>query len=81
VSVLHLFILMTHRFPSDPDRKQLWVQNIRRDDWVPSTHTRICSDHFLEKCINRTGQRTELKVSAIPTRFKKFPEIYKMVKK
>lgn len=54
-----------------------WIQNIRRDNWIPSQHSRICSDHFIEGQINRLGQRVELRLNAIPIRFKSFPRIYK----
>ena len=47
---------------------------MRREDWMPSSHSRLCSDHFQEKHIDRTGQRVRVKDNAIPTRFKKFPE-------
>ena len=52
---------------------------MRREDWMPSSHSRLCSDHFQEKHIDRSGQRVRLKDDAIPTRFKKFPEHLKMV--
>ena len=30
----------------DKDRLAKWVTAIRREAWVPSVHTRICSEHF-----------------------------------
>ena len=47
---------------------------MRREDWIPSSHSRICSDHFQEKMINRTGLVAKLREDAVPTRFKKFPK-------
>ena len=46
---------------------------IRRDAWNSSKHSRICSDHFSEKDIDRTKTRVRLVKRACPTRFKKFP--------
>lgn len=67
------------RFPTNPAKKTKWLQNMHREDWMPSSHSRICSDHFQEEHINRTGQRVDLKDDAIPTRFKKFPKHLKKV--
>ena len=52
---------------------------MRREDWMPSSHSRLCSDHFQEKHIDRTGQRVRLKDDAIPIRLKKNPEHLKKV--
>jgi len=52
---------------------------MHREDWMPSSHSRLCSDHFQEKYIDRTCQRVKLKDDAVPTRFKKFPEHLKKV--
>ena len=46
---------------------------------MPSSHSKLCSDHFQEKHINRTGQKVMLNDDAVPTRFKKFPEHLKKV--
>ena len=53
---------------------------MRREDWCPSSHSRVCSDHFQEKFINRTGLIAKLQEDAVPTRFKKFPQYLKQVK-
>ena len=53
---------------------------MRREDWSPSSHSRVCSDHFQEKFINRTGLIAKLREDAVPTRFKKFPQYLKQVK-
>ena len=42
---------------------------MNRPNWEPTKNTRVCSDHFDEKFINRSGQRVTLKLDAIPTRF------------
>uniref|UniRef100_A0A8D0CPL0 THAP-type domain-containing protein n=1 Tax=Sander lucioperca TaxID=283035 RepID=A0A8D0CPL0_SANLU len=49
--------LCFYRIPSDkenPERRQLWIQAIRRatvsgnGTWQPSQYTRLCSDHFIK---------------------------------
>ena len=72
-------VRLWQRFPTNPEKKAKWLQNMRREDWMPSSHSRLCSDHFQEKHIDRSGQRVRLKDDAIPTRFKKFPEHLKKV--
>ena len=52
---------------------------IRREGWIPSKTSLVCSDHFKESCMDRTGQIVRLRSDAVPTRFKKFPEYLKMV--
>ncbi|CAB3991434.1 THAP domain-containing 6-like [Paramuricea clavata] len=72
-----------HYFPSNPERKKQWIKNIRRDGWLPNNSSVICSDHFKESNIDRTGLlNVRLKPDAVPTRFKKFPQhLKKVVKK
>ena len=41
---------------------------MHHDDWNPSKYSLICSDHFLEKDIDRTGQNVHLRANAIPVR-------------
>ena len=52
---------------------------MHRQDWTPSNSSVICSDHFLEKFINRNVQMPRLKEDAEPTRFKAFPKYLKKV--
>ena len=36
------------RFPTQPnERRKRWMQAVRRRDWQPSKHARICGDHFV----------------------------------
>ena len=53
---------------------------MHREGWSPSVHSRICSDHFKEAVIDRTGQRVELRHGATQARFKKFPKHLKKVR-
>ncbi|XP_069102923.1 uncharacterized protein [Argopecten irradians] len=36
-----------YKFPSDERRKRLWLLNIRRDSFVPTKYSRVCSAHFV----------------------------------
>ncbi|KAJ8256996.1 hypothetical protein COCON_G00191480 [Conger conger] len=64
------------RFPRDPERCQLWVENCRRADLEDKTadqlnkHYRLCAKHFEPAMICKTSPyRTVLKDTAIPTIF------------
>eukprot|EP00105_Crassostrea_gigas_P027917 XP_011449409.1 PREDICTED: THAP domain-containing protein 1-like [Crassostrea gigas] len=35
------------RIPKDEHLRAKWISAIKRDDWEPSDHTRICSKHFI----------------------------------
>ena len=67
------------RFPSDEDRMKQWVIQTHRKDWAPTKHSRICSDHFFEKDLDRTGQVVRVRENAVPMRFKQFPPSLKKV--
>ena len=34
------------RFPAEPERRRRWIVAVKRKDWVPKKHTRICGQHF-----------------------------------
>ena len=53
---------------------------MRRENFNPSKHARICSDHFSEKYMYRLGENVSLKENAIPTRFKAFPNYLNKVR-
>ena len=36
-----------YKFPANPERRAQWVQNIRRDNFVPSASTRLCEVNFI----------------------------------
>ena len=65
---------MNFRFPTKPELLFKWKKNLRRDNWVPTKSSRLCSDHFQEDMIDRSGKTVRLKPDAIPTRFKSFPK-------
>ncbi|XP_037797679.1 THAP domain-containing protein 6-like [Penaeus monodon] len=71
-----------HGFPSNTEKRKQWLVQMHREDWSPTSHSKICSDHFLEDDIDRTGQIVRLKAIAVPKRFKKFPKhLQKGIKK
>ena len=51
--------IQLYRFPADPDRRNLWVQAIKRVEydivsgkstrkpWKPNQYHRLCSKHFI----------------------------------
>ncbi|XP_057678369.1 SRSF protein kinase 1-like isoform X1 [Corythoichthys intestinalis] len=39
--------LKFYRIPRDPKRRAKWTAAIRRDNWAPKNHHRLCSSHFI----------------------------------
>jgi hypothetical protein len=65
-----------YRFPKDCERRKIWIQKVRRENWTPKKNTVLCSKHFLDeefepRCEHR--QRRDLKRTAVPTLFD-FPD-------
>ncbi|KAM3933867.1 THAP domain-containing protein 2-like [Leptodactylus fuscus] len=58
-----------HRFPSNPERRKQWLNLVNRENFSPSLHTFLCSNHFEESCFDRTGQTVRLRTNAVPTIF------------
>eukprot|EP00102_Acyrthosiphon_pisum_P018845 XP_016656055.1 PREDICTED: THAP domain-containing protein 2-like [Acyrthosiphon pisum] len=59
------------RFPKDETRRKIWLQNCRRDKWVPTNSSGLCEIHFEESQFeqHRQGGIKKLKSNAIPTLF------------
>lgn len=58
------------RFPlHDKSRLQRWVDNMKREEWTPSRHQYLCSEHFTEDCFDIRWGIRYLKNTAIPTIF------------
>ena len=36
------------RFPEDEQLRNKWIAAIRRENWKPNEHTRICGQHFIK---------------------------------
>uniref|UniRef100_A0A1A7Z235 THAP domain-containing protein 5 n=1 Tax=Iconisemion striatum TaxID=60296 RepID=A0A1A7Z235_9TELE len=57
-------------FPlQDKPRLQQWMDNMRREEWTPSRHQYLCSEHFTEDCFDIRWGIRYLKNTAIPTIF------------
>ncbi|XP_029317353.1 THAP domain-containing protein 5-like [Cottoperca gobio] len=57
-------------FPlQDKSRLQKWVDNMKREEWAPSRHQYLCSEHFTEDCFDIRWGIRYLKNTAIPTTF------------
>ncbi|XP_075136175.1 uncharacterized protein LOC142210710 isoform X2 [Leptodactylus fuscus] len=58
------------RFPmKDPERLSKWIEAVQRNDWTPSIHSKVCSDHFTEKdyMIRPGAACPYLRMDAVPT--------------
>uniref|UniRef100_A0A0A9XPA7 THAP domain-containing protein 4 n=1 Tax=Lygus hesperus TaxID=30085 RepID=A0A0A9XPA7_LYGHE len=62
-----------HRFPSDPVKRQLWIEALQRNGWKPNLTTCLCSAHFKEEEIDRTANLVRIRVGAVPSVF--FPTL------
>ncbi|XP_061883612.1 THAP domain-containing protein 3-like [Entelurus aequoreus] len=58
-----------HRFPKTGERKRQWELALRRDGFVASGRTVLCSEHFRSEDFDRTGQTVRLKDGVVPTIF------------
>lgn len=34
-------------FPKDKKQRDKWIAAVKREKWVPSRYSRLCSDHFV----------------------------------
>ena len=39
--------MLTSRFPKDVKKQRLWLKALNRDEFVPSDHFCVCSEHFV----------------------------------
>ena len=37
-----------YRFPKNAELSKQWVIRLKRDQWVPSLYSKVCSDHFFD---------------------------------
>ncbi|KAH6946002.1 hypothetical protein HPB50_011105 [Hyalomma asiaticum] len=70
-----------HNFPRDDALRERWISATRRDNWTPSRHAAVCSDHFAPEAYKDSGRLMEvfglakpnfrryLKADAVPTVF------------
>ena len=64
-----ILLNLTFSFPTNHTRRREWCIKLRRQDFTVKARTLLCSDHFLEKFFDRTGQTVRLKDDAVPTVF------------
>ncbi|KAM7371908.1 hypothetical protein PAMP_009109 [Pampus punctatissimus] len=58
------------KFPLYNHRKlKKWLINMKWKDWTPSRFSVLCSSHFEEQYIDRTGKCVTLREDAVPTIF------------
>ncbi|XP_061828493.1 THAP domain-containing protein 5-like [Nerophis lumbriciformis] len=61
-----------YKFPlQDPERLQLWLSNMGRENWTPSRHQFICHEHFAAPCFKVRWGIRYLESDAVPTIFRK----------
>ncbi|KAH6946681.1 hypothetical protein HPB50_014544 [Hyalomma asiaticum] len=80
-NVLQLRKVSYHNFPRDDALRKQWISAIRRDNWTPSKHATVCSDHFAPEAykdsvrlmqvfgLAKPNFRRYLKAHAVPTVF------------
>ena len=59
-----------HRFPKDPSLRETWLKAIPRSDWMPSSHSVICSLHFEKSDFKteRTDSNAQRQLGGLKTR-------------
>ncbi|XP_034048143.1 uncharacterized protein LOC117529457 isoform X2 [Thalassophryne amazonica] len=60
-----------YRFPSDPNRRQIWENKVSRVGWKLTSSSKLCEAHFDPHQFEngRADQKKKLKNSAVPTIF------------
>ncbi|XP_076236883.1 THAP domain-containing protein 1-like isoform X2 [Calliopsis andreniformis] len=53
--------LSFHRFPKDVQLVHLWLQNIEKENYVPTSNSFICSTHFAPECLEQKYNYVRLK--------------------
>ncbi|XP_018401606.1 PREDICTED: THAP domain-containing protein 8-like [Cyphomyrmex costatus] len=58
-------------FPKDANRKEIWVRNIAKEDWIPTKNCILCEIHFAPEMWEKVREdgKKKLKGHAIPTIF------------
>ena len=70
VSSRHNTTVSFHSFPVDPVVRAEWELKIRRDDFSPSKHSRVCSRHFKQTDFQVTAKGLRrLKKGTVPVLF------------
>ncbi|XP_029475864.1 THAP domain-containing protein 5-like isoform X2 [Rhinatrema bivittatum] len=59
-----------YKFPlHDKERLQQWLANMKQEQWMPSRHQHLCSEHFTPSCFEWKWGVRYLKPDAVPTIF------------
>ncbi|RXN16700.1 THAP domain-containing 6-like isoform X1 [Labeo rohita] len=58
-------VCLRGRFPKSRERRRKWEVALRRDGFVATDRTLICSEHFKTEDFDRTGQTVRIKDGAI----------------
>ncbi|KAL1006953.1 hypothetical protein UPYG_G00079590, partial [Umbra pygmaea] len=58
-----------HLFPKTRKMRREWELALRRDSFVASDRTLLCSEHFRSEDFDRTGQNVRLKDGVVPNIF------------
>lgn len=58
-------------FPSDPERKKLWIANVGKINWESTKYSYVCEIHFTNEMWEkvRVDGKRKLKCNAVPTIF------------
>uniref|UniRef100_A0A3Q2ZSC8 THAP domain-containing protein 1 n=1 Tax=Kryptolebias marmoratus TaxID=37003 RepID=A0A3Q2ZSC8_KRYMA len=54
-----------NRFPSNTDLRRQWESAVRREGFVATDSSQLCSEHFKPEDFNRTGQIVRLRVCVL----------------
>ncbi|XP_049651963.1 THAP domain-containing protein 8 isoform X3 [Accipiter gentilis] len=66
--------LSFYKFPlHDTARLRQWLTQMRRENWVPTRHQHLCSDHFEPSCFQYRWGVRYLRPDAVPTIFPRSP--------
>ncbi|XP_069697024.1 THAP domain-containing protein 1-like isoform X5 [Periplaneta americana] len=59
-----------HKFPlENPELLSKWLSAVKRYNFIPSIHHRLCSVHFTQSCFWKSNCKRLLKADAVPTVF------------
>ncbi|XP_074666231.1 THAP domain-containing protein 8-like isoform X2 [Strix aluco] len=62
--------LSFYKFPlHDAPRLRRWLAQMRRENWLPTRHQHLCSDHFEPSCFQHRWGVRYLRPDAVPTIF------------
>ncbi|CAI5780635.1 domain-containing 8 [Podarcis lilfordi] len=62
--------LSFYKFPlHNPERLQQWLSQMNQENWVPTKHQHLCSEHFAPSCFEYRWGARFLKPDAVPTIF------------